>query len=215
MRKPEHFGRAARLDSRRGLWYRPYLVELPPGRSKTVEISMQNGLRMTTKTTAIAGVSSSGEVEIRRKYPSIGATGIGQVLGSIYESIPAKICGVKLSYLLFVLPSAPLAILGYVVEKVFGEKWILTNRSIQRWASLGTRQIQSVSLTDVAEIAIETSPGMIFYRCGTLHLQDAKGKTLMELKGVNQPEIFRETLLKSRESRTQVEAALATIEARA
>lgn len=175
---------------------------------------MKNGLRMTMKRTAIAGVSSSAEVEIRRKYPSIGGTAIGQLLGSIYESIPTKICAVKISYLLFVLPSAPLAILGYVVTKVIGEKWILTNRSVQRWASLGARQIQSVSLTDIAEIAIETTPGMAFYKCATLHLQDAKGKTLMELKGVNNPDIFRETLLKSRESRTQVEAALATIEAR-
>jgi hypothetical protein len=169
---------------------------------------------MATKITAIAGVSSSAEIEIRRKYPSIGGKSIGQFLGSIYESIPAKICGVKLSYLLFVLPSAPFAILGYVVEKLTGEKWILTNRSIQRWASMGARQIQSLSLTEIDEIAIEITPGMVFYKCGNLHLQDAKGKTLMELKGVNNPEIFRETLLKSRESRTQVEAALATIEAR-
>lgn len=175
---------------------------------------MKNGLRMTTKRTAIAGVSSSAEVEIRRKFPSIGATGIGQFLGSIYESIPGKICGVKISYLLFVLPSAPFAILGYVATKLTGERWVLTNRSIQRWASIGARQIQSISLTDIEEIAIETPAGMVFYKCGNLHLQDAKGKTLMKLEGVNQPEIFRETLLKSRESRTQVEAALATIEAR-
>ena len=169
---------------------------------------------MTTKKTAIAGVSASAEVEIRRKYPSIGGTGIGQLLGSFYESIPAKIWGVKISYLLFVLPTAPFAVLGYVMEKLTGEKWILTNRSIQRWASMGTRQIQSLTLTDVAEIAIETTPGMAFYKCGTLHLQDAKGKTLMLLKGVNNPDIFRQTLLKSRESRTQVESALATIAAR-
>jgi hypothetical protein len=169
---------------------------------------------MTTKKTAIAGVSASGEVEIRRKYPSIGGTAIGQFLGSLYECIPAKICYVKISHLLFVLPSAPFAVLGYVMEKLTGEKWILTNRSIQRWASLGSRQIQSLALSEIDEIAIETTPGMAFYRCGTLHLQDAKGKTLMQLKGVNHPEIFRETLLKSRESRTQVEAALATIEAR-
>ena len=54
---------------------------------------------------------------------------------------------------------------------------------------------------------------MAFYKCGNLHLQDAKGKPLMVLKGVNRPEVFRETLLKSRESRTQVEASLATIQA--
>lgn len=169
---------------------------------------------MATKRTAIAGVSSTGEVEIRTKYPSIGHTPIGSLLGSIYESLPMKIWGVKLSHLLFVLPSAPFAILGYIITKVFGERFVLTNRSIQRWASIGRRQIQSVDLTDIVEIAIETTPGMEFYKCGNLHLQDAKGKSLMVLKGVNRPEIFRETLLKSRESRTQVAASLATIQAR-
>lgn len=169
---------------------------------------------MTTKKTAIAGVSSTGEVEIRTKYPSIGATGIGQFLGSLYESIPARIWGVKLSHLLFVLPSAPLAIVGYALTKISGERYVLTNRSIQRWASLGSRQIQSIPLAEIHEIAIETRPGMVFYKCGNLHLQDAKGNTLMLLKGVNRPEVFRETVLKSRESRTQVEASLATIQAR-
>lgn len=170
--------------------------------------------QMATKRTAIAGVSSSGEVEIRTKYPSIGHTVIGGILGSIYESIPVKLWGVKLSHLLFVLPSAPFAILGYAITKVFGERFVLTNRSIQRWASIGRRQIQSVALADIAEIAIETTPGMTFYKCGNLHLQDAKGKPLMVLKGVSRPEVFRETLLKSRESRTQVEASLAAIQAR-
>lgn len=169
---------------------------------------------MTTKKTAIAGVSSTGEVEIRTKYPSIGSTAIGGLLGSIYESIPVRIWGVKLSHLLFVLPTAPLAIIGYVLTKLTGERYVLTNRSIQRWASIGQRQLQSVDLKDIVEVAIETSPGMAFYKCGNLHLQDAKGNTMMLLKGVNRPEVFRETLLKSRESRTQVEAALATIQAR-
>lgn len=169
---------------------------------------------MTTKKTAIAGVSSTGEVEIRTKYPSIGSTAIGGLLGSIYESIPVRIWGVKLSHLLFVLPTAPLAIIGYVLTKLTGERYVLTNRSIQRWASIGQRQLQSVDLKDIVEVAIETNPGMAFYKCGNLHLQDAKGNTMMLLKGVNRPEVFRETLLKSRESRTQVEAALATIQAR-
>jgi hypothetical protein len=169
---------------------------------------------MTTKTTAIAGVSSSDEVEIRTKYPSIGPTPIGRILSFIYDLIPVRIYGFRLSCLLFGLPTAPLAVAGYVFAKIAGERWVLTNRSIQRWSSLGKRMLQSVSLTDIDEIAIEYEPGENFFRCANLHLQGAGGKTLMVLRGVNYPEVFRETLLKSRESRTQVEESLAIIQAR-
>jgi len=169
---------------------------------------------MTTKTTAIAGVSASGEVEIRTKYPSIGPTPIGRILDCIYDLIPVRICGYRISCLLFGLPTAPLAVLGYVLAKITGERWVLTNRSIQRWSSLGKRMYQSVSLTDIDEVAIEFRPGQKFFQCANLHLLDSAGKTLMVLRGVNYPEVFRETLLKSRESRTQVEESLAVIQAR-
>ena len=49
------------------------------------------------------------------EFPSVAASGIGRLIGQIMDSIPIRIFGVKLSYLLFGLPLAPL---GNVVVSV-------------------------------------------------------------------------------------------------
>ena len=54
---------------------------------------------------AISGVSAGVENVVMTVYPSIAATGIGRLLGCLYESIPSRICGIKLSNLLFTLPT--------------------------------------------------------------------------------------------------------------
>lgn len=165
--------------------------------------------------TAIIGVSASGETEIRSKYPSIASTAPGRFLGSIYESIPARIWGVKLSNLLFVLPTAPIGVMLYVVNKVIGERYVLTNRSVQRWAVIGLRQYQSVTLTDVAEIEYVQEPGQEYYHAGNLILKNAKGDPVMQISGVKDADVFRQVIEKARDARAGAEESLAAIEARA
>lgn len=165
--------------------------------------------------TAIIGVSASGETEIRSKYPSIASTAIGRFLGSIYESIPFPVWGVKLSNLLFVLPTAPVGVLLYVVNKFIGERYVLTNRSVQRWAVIGFRQYQSVTLTDVAEIEYVQEPGQEYYHAGNLILKNAKGDPVMKISGVKDADVFRQVIEKARDARAGAEHSLAAIEARA
>ena len=165
--------------------------------------------------TAIIGVSASGETEIRSKYPSIASFGFGRFLGSIYESIPMRIWGIKLSNLLFVLPTAPLGVMLYVLNKFFGERYVLTNRSVQRWAVIGLKQFQSVTLTDVREIEYVQLPGHEYYHAGDLLLKNAKGDTVFRVRGVKDADVFRQIIEKVRDARTGTEESLATIEARA
>jgi hypothetical protein len=165
--------------------------------------------------TAIIGVSASGETEIRSKYPSIASFGFGRFLGSIYESIPMRIWGIKLSNLLFVLPTAPLGVMLYVLNKFFGERYVLTNRSVQRWAVIGLKQFQSVTLTDVKEIEYVQLPGHEYYHAGDLLLKNAKGDTVFRVRGVKDADVFRQIIEKVRDARTGTEESLATIEARA
>ena len=164
--------------------------------------------------TAIIGVSASGETEIRSKYPSIASFGLGRLLGSIYESVPA-IWGIKLSNLLFVLPTAPLGVFLYVLNKVIGERYVLTNRSVQRWAVIGLKQFQSVTLTDVNEIEYVQLPGQEYYHAGDLLLKNAKGDTVLRVQGVKDADIFRQIIEKARDARIGAEESLAAIEARA
>ncbi len=169
---------------------------------------------MPQKLQAIAGVSASGESDIRSEYPSIASTWFGRLLGELCELIPIKIWGVKISYLLIAPLVAPIAPLIYLITKLTGERWALTNRSLQRWSMLGTRLIQSVSLTEISDITVHQQDGQSFYRASDLYVLNAKGDPVMMLSGVPQAEIFRATVLKVRDARQQVEASLKTIQAR-
>ena len=166
-------------------------------------------------TTAIIGVHASSESEIRSKYPSIASTALGRVLGNLYESIPIRIWGIKLSYLVFVLPTAPIGVLLYVVTKLAGERYVLTNRSVQRWAVIGQKQFQSIGLTDVAEIEYVQLPGQEYYHAGDLILKNAKGDSLMRISGVKDADVFRQIIEKARDARIGAERSLEAIEARA
>ena len=130
------------------------------------------------------------------------------------DSIPIKINGLKLSHLLFPLPLSPFALLEYFRLKLFGNRYVLTNRSVQKWKSLGSRLVSQVSLSDIDQIDVEQSPGQAFYRAADLILLGAAGKPLMRLQAVPCAEVFRQTIFKARDAHLQVEASLAAIQAR-
>ena len=148
-------------------------------------------------------------------YPSIAAFGLGRALGSLYDCIPFRIMGVKLSNLLLVLPTAPLAAALYFLQKISGQKYTLTNRSFQKWQSLGTRKVTQVALSDITEVVIRHLPGQQFFKAGDLVLMGGKANDeLMTLSGVPYPHIFRQTILEARDSRQMVAKSLDTIKAR-
>ncbi len=169
---------------------------------------------MPQKVQPIAGVHSSSECEIAVRYPSIAATGLGQFLGDVLEMVPVKIWGVKISYLLFGLAVAPLAVLIYAVQKIIGERYVLTNRSIGRWASLGTTMLQSVPLADIAEVTVDQQHGQEFYDAGDVYLINAKGDPVMVLRGVPYPEILKANILETRDAEVQVQLTQKVIAAR-
>jgi hypothetical protein len=163
---------------------------------------------------AISGVSSNAEAEIMTLYPSVASTVIGKLFGQILESIPTRVGGIKLSHLLFGLPIGLATVPGFFQLRLFGERYTLTNRSVQRWKALGSTLIKSVPLTDVARVEIRQERGQEFYPAADLYLIGKGGETLLLLEGLIRAEIFRETILKARDARLQTEAALATIQAR-
>lgn len=168
----------------------------------------------TKRPPAITGVSSGSNTTVMVVYPSIACTKLGQGMGKLYESLPMRIGGVKLSNWLFVLPTAPIAALIYLVLKVAGERYVLTNDSIQRWKSFGTLRLGQVSLSDIDQVTVYQEPGQAFYKAKDIYILGKAGDRLMVLQGVPYADIFRQTILEARDSRMQVSAALETIRAR-
>jgi hypothetical protein len=166
------------------------------------------------KAPAITGVSPGRESVLTRVYPSIASTGFGMFLGRIYDSIPVPVCGIKLSHLLFVLPTAPLVLLTFFLLKILDDVYVLTNRSVQKRASLGNRLKSEVLLTAIDDVVVRQENGQAFYPASDLYLIGKTGETLMTLPGVIRGEVFRQNIIESRNARRQVEASLATISAR-
>jgi hypothetical protein len=163
---------------------------------------------------AIAGVSAGTENLLRTVYPSICSAGMGRLIGTLMNSIPVGIGPVKLSYLIFGPLLAGPALAGYFIVKIMGEKFVLTNRSISRWAFLGNRLLQKVELERVGAVSIDQLPGQEFYKAADIVLTSTDGNELLRLPGVPRAEIFRETILKAKQARVDVEASLARIRAR-
>ena len=168
---------------------------------------------LTKKQQAISGVSPGYESIVEEMYPSIAATGIGQALNGLYESIPIRIFGIKLSYV-FALVTAPLGMLIYLLMKVVGSRYVVTNRAVKQVASLGLRLQQEVPLTQIAQVSIDPDSRQTFYKTGDVRLSNANGDTLLLLRGIPHPERFQQVIDETRIAKSQTAAALAAINAR-
>lgn len=169
-------------------------------------------------TQPIAGVSASAETDVMIVYPSIASHPLGRMLGSLFDSIPVRINGVKLSNLLFTLPTAPITFSLYGHLKAFGVSYVVTNRAVKVWKMLlGTRSRleTDVPLGDIARIEVEELPGQAFYKAADVVLYAADGRRLVRLAGVPRADVFRETILKTRDARQRTTAALQRIQSRA
>jgi Bacterial PH domain len=167
-----------------------------------------------TRPPAIAGVSASKETLSFVVYPSIAATGLGQLIGRICESLPMRVGGGKLSHLIFALPLAPLGASLYLLLKLVGTVYVLTNRSIQLRKSLGNRLVRSVPLKEIDQVILQQEPGQEFFPAADVYLINKAGNPLAVLPGVTRADVFRRSILEARDSTMQVDASLATIRRR-
>lgn len=166
---------------------------------------------LTKKPQAISGVSPKSESVIEELYPSIATTGLGQLLNGLYESIPLGIGEFKISYLIFIPPTWPLALLLYFWLKVFGSKYVVTNRFVKIGNALGVRITDEVGIDRVTDVSVDPDSRLSFFRTGDVRLTGSAGETLLLLRGVPYPERFRQVILEAASAHRQVEASLATI----
>ena len=173
----------------------------------------------------IAGVSANRETDIEVVYPSIAGEFIGSIIGSLMGIVAAfpsgegimkpVLLGIKLSlYIALGAILLQLGLLGYIVHKLLGKCYTLTNRSIQERGILGGAMSQQLALSEIQNIEITTAGGYEFYNAGDLNLQNAQGSTLMTLKAIPYPERLSQILIDAREARLQSDASLAQIQSR-
>jgi hypothetical protein len=138
------------------------------------------------------------------------------MVGNLYEMGPAGVGVVKPAYILMTLLVLPpvLAVKLYFFLKLFGSRYVLTNRAVQEWKMLGQTMLAQAPLNEIADVVVRPQPGQEFYSAADLLLIAADGRTLMRLAGVKRAEIFRQTILQARDARVKTEASLAAIKAR-
>lgn len=168
---------------------------------------------LTKKPQAISGVSSTYENVLEDVYPSIAVTGLGPFLNSLYESLPG-FGQVKLSYLLFIPPTLPLALLAYFLVKIGGVKYVVTNRSVKRTTLLGGQTLDEAPLLQIDQIAVDPDSRLAFFRSGDVRLSNAAGDTLLLLRGVQYPDRVVQVICEARDARLLVEQSLAAIRGR-
>lgn len=168
---------------------------------------------LTQNPPAISGVSP-GQAFVMAVYPSIACTRLGKLLGRLYGSMPVRIGGIKLSHLLFPLPTSIIAIQVFAYLKLFGEVYVLTNRTVQLRSSLGNRLKREVALSEIDQVVLREEPGQEFYPAADIYLLNKAGAMIMALPGVPRAEVFRHTLLDAKNAHDQVVASLSTIKAR-
>lgn len=179
-------------------------------------------LEPNVKPQPISGVSAGSEAEITIAYPSVAATIMGQRIGRLCDAVPLKTHDVPWPRLLITLPLwlivVPIALVvtlsAYAFLKLFGKRYILTNRGLQVRQMVGLRTFAEVPLADIKQLVIEELPGQAFYKAANLVAKSADGKTLVRLEGVQRPAVFRQTILEARDARVQVEESLKTIQSR-
>ncbi len=173
----------------------------------------------------IAGVSANRETEIEVIYPSVAGSFLGVIIGNLM-GIAAKVPSAKgiagtvllavqlTLYVVLGTICTPLVLMAYVLNKVLGHSYVLTNRSVQQRSFLGGSMRNQVALSDISDIEITTESGYEFHRVGDLNLQNAQGATLMTITAIPYPERLSQIIFDAREARVQSDDSLATIQAR-
>ena len=166
---------------------------------------------------AIPGAETQAEGAIISRWPSIASTAIGRVIGGLLEAAPTiRLPGLNINLAYApVLLLAPVAAAVYLLTKFIGRRYTVTSKRVMVQHSLSKSRHSQVAREDISEVAIAPyRTGQEFFAAADVVLQGGSGEELMRMQAVTRPGVFRQNILESRDALIQVQAALATIQAR-
>jgi hypothetical protein len=159
---------------------------------------------------AITGVSPNTGVEttIMTVFPSVGATGIGQLLGQLYRIRFGMPPVLTLGHLIALL-SIPVVLPLYFIKLLpwSATRYRLTNRRVVVERGLNPVAERWVDLNSFDAIDLVVRPGQEWYPCGDLVFRKGTTETL-RLPGVAHAEPFRRTCLKAQRAHVAVGRAV-------
>jgi hypothetical protein len=127
-------------------------------------------------------------------YPSISITPLGHRLGLLYESLPYVTPRLRLSHLLFTLPTAPIAIGLYLWLKARGVRYVATTAGISVENVITGRRLADIPWQDVAAIRIDAASYAPFYRSTDVVIETHTQAEALRLPGVPWAERFTHLL---------------------
>ena len=149
---------------------------------------------------AVAGVwpVDLGEAHITQTFPSISASALGRLLGSLY-SLPQPI-----GFFMHIV-TLPLPIMLAVVQFLFSgfRRYQVTSKRVRVRRGTRDKDGPQVLLSELDEVRPVVRAGQSFYRAADLQLISG-GQVALTLSGVPNSEAFRQNIIEARDALVQV-----------
>lgn len=157
---------------------------------------------------AITGVSpaETTETTIMTVFPSLGGSGLGQLLGQLYQ-LRIGLPPIFTLGNLIALASIPLVVPIFFIRLFpVPVRFRLTNRRVLVERGFAAKADRWVDLDNFDAVDLVVHPGQEWYPCGELVFRKGATETL-RLPGVPHPETFRRTCLKAQRAHVAVKRA--------
>ena len=153
---------------------------------------------------AIAGVwpSDFGEAHITQTFPSISASALGRLLGSLYS------LRFPIGFLIHIA-TLPVPIMLAIAMFLFSgfRRYQLTSTRVRIRRGFRDKQGLEVALCELEDVRLVVRPGQAFYRAADLELI-SRGQVALTLPGVWSAEAFRQNILEAWHALVQVRECL-------
>lgn len=168
----------------------PSAIQVSPDRSRQA-VTDRLANPSVNHRQAVTGVMPPqlGEALIREAWPTVA--GLSPALASLGKSLTRTFILAPLGFLLL-LPLFALKFAPFICRR-----YTLTNRRLMIQRGLKPAPAEQVALADIEDIRFDPKAVDPFFISGTLEIL-SKGRVVLTLPGVPEPEGFRQTILNAR-----------------
>lgn len=138
--------------------------------------------------------STDDEERLEAVYPSIACTTMGKYLGRLYESLPHITPRIRLSYLVWIPPTWPIAIVAYLWLKLQGVRYVATSSGVAIETILTRQIVTQIPWNEVTEIQVDPASFQSFYRSSDIIIRSRAAAEPLRLHAVPFADRFSQLL---------------------